>query len=283
MKLFTQASLSADALCLGPHWVYNQGKLARLYPEGVYALSDPATEYHASRKAGQFTHYGDQLQLLAASIEARDGFDAEAWRADWVVGMTDYDGYIDGATFEVLAAQGASPSNSNDLAGASRMGPVLDAGLDEKSAIAAARQQTALTHGDAGVQDAAEFFVRAVFAVQRGESFPDAFQSAAGAGHYDALDVSTHLSAARTADLQDYKQVASTMGLTCHVPEAFPLTLYMALRPGASMRETLSENALAGGDSSARAMLLALLFAARDPVQVTAYANTLGLGQERPA
>lgn len=54
------------------------------------------------------------------------------------------------------------------------------------------------------------------------------------------------------------------MGLTCHFPEAFPLTLYYAIHHGANFAECISKNALAGGDSSARAMLLALLFVARE-------------------
>jgi len=53
MKPFTKAALVADSLNLGPHWIYNQSKLARLYPNGVSSLTDPSSEYHPNRKAGQ--------------------------------------------------------------------------------------------------------------------------------------------------------------------------------------------------------------------------------------
>ncbi len=113
------------------------------------------------------------------------------------------------------------------------------------------------------VADAAEFFVRAVFAVRDGSGFRDAFARAVEEGRYDALDPGAALEAADAADPEDAVGTAKKMGLTCHTPEAFPLTLFFALRPGKGMLDTLSDNALAGGDNSARGMLLALLFAAR--------------------
>ncbi len=49
---FTTASLVANALSLGPHWIYNLSKIARLYPEGVVAFTDPQSDFHPNRKAG---------------------------------------------------------------------------------------------------------------------------------------------------------------------------------------------------------------------------------------
>ena len=71
------------------------------------------------------------------------------------------------------------------------------------------------------------------------------------------------LKSAVASDPEDAVGTAKKMGLTCHTPEAFPLTLFFALRSGKGMLDTLSDNALAGGDNSARGMLLVLLFAAR--------------------
>ena len=56
----------ADALSLGVHWVYNTDvidkKLGRV--EHYY---DPMTSYHTGKKAGDFTHYGDQMMVLLES------------------------------------------------------------------------------------------------------------------------------------------------------------------------------------------------------------------------
>ncbi|MGJ8633507.1 MAG: alpha/beta fold hydrolase [Luteolibacter sp.] len=264
MKIFYRAALVADALSLGPHWVYNQGKLARVYPEGVRIFTDPQSAYHPKRKAGEFTHFGDQMVLLEGSIEKQGGFDAEGWKADWMEGMRGYDGYVDGATRETLAAEGLVASGSDDLSGASRLAPILDLGLSVDDAVAAARAQTGLTHGDLGVSDAAEFFVRAVYALKEGETLYKAFLFAAEEGSYEGLDVAGHLAAVREVLGENFLKVGTNLGLTCHLSEAFPLTLFFALRDGADFESAMSDNGLAGGDTSARAMLLAVLFAARD-------------------
>lgn len=258
---YFQAARAADALSLGPHWVYNQGKLARIYPDGITTPTDPQSSYHPNRKAGQLTHYGDQMVMLKESL-AGQSYDQEKWRRDWVSGMPAFDGYVDGATTETLANDGAAPSSSNDLAGASRLAPILDLDVPPEEKIAAARSQTALTHGDPGVIDAAEFFVRAVLAVEAGASFEAAFQTAADEGSYTSLKARDDLDKAIAAG-PDYLAVGTQMGLTCHLPEAFPLALYFALREGATFQSAVSENGLAGGDTSARSMLFALLFAAR--------------------
>lgn len=261
---YTHAALVADALSLGPHWIYNQSKIARLYPDGVTDFTDPGSQYHPNRKAGQFTHYGDQTAWLGDLLASGEGYDLDRWRRLWTSRMKDYDGFLDGASKDTLATDSLSPSSSNDLAGASRIAPLLDLGLSLDETITAARSQTSLTHGDPGVIDAAEFFVRSVFAIRDGLSISEAFDRAAAEGSYEELDPAAMLNQARQADPDDVMAEAGRLGLTCHNPEAFPLTLYLALLPGSNFRDTISLNGLAGGDTSARAMLLALLFAARD-------------------
>ena len=264
MKKFTRASLVADALCLGPHWIYNQSKIAREYPDGVYKFTDPTSSYHSGKSAGNFTHYGDQTILLADLLEIEGSYELESWRKAWLAGMDKFSGYLDGASKETLVNIGARPSGSNDLAGAARIGPILDLNLNLDEAVVAARSQTALTHGDPDVVDAADFFTRAAYALEGGASMASALERAANEGEYTSLQAAEHLAAANAADAENFLKVATKMGMTCHCPEAFPLSLYFALHHGENFAECMSQNALAGGDSSARAMLLALLFAARD-------------------
>lgn len=263
MKKFLQAVVVSDALSLGSHWIYNQAKIARLYPDGVKTFADPGSAYHPGKSAGDLTHYGQQVMILADSLEKRAGFSPDGWRQDWLEGMKDFSGYMDGASRETIASGGISASPSNDLAGSTRIGPILDLeiSLDEK--ISAAREQTALTHGDIDVIDSAEFIVRAVNAIEGGADFSSAFDQAAAEGNYQSLNAKDSLALARSQG-DDFLAVGQALGLTCHFPEAFPLALYLALRPDATFASAISENALAGGDTSARAMVLAVFFAARD-------------------
>lgn len=263
MSIYLQAATVADALSLGPHWVYNQDKTARLYPEGVFRFSDPVSSYHPNRKAGQLTHYGDQMQLLHESLQRRKGFDSAGWRQDWVQGMTGYDGYLDGASQATLTSEGLESSDSEDLAGASRLAPILDLELGDEEKIAAARSQTELTHGNSVVSDAAEFFVRAALAAEKGSTFTEAFEKARDEGDYAKLAVAEHLRNV-LAKGDEVQKVSNELGLACSTESAFPLALYLLLRPGATFESALSQNALLGGDTSARALLMALLFVARD-------------------
>jgi len=273
--IYLKAALVADALSLGPHWVYNQAKLQRIYPTGIQGYSKPASSYHTTKTAGDLTHYGDQAKLLQQSLKEHGAFDPEHWRNTWLKGMSSYSGYLDGATQQTLANKGLSPSDSNDLAGASRMAPLLDLETDLESSIQSARLQTSLTHGDPQLPDAAEFFIRAAYAVRSGKEISLAFQSAAAEGYYTALPVDQHLEQAMSLMGTDLMKASATIGLTCHLPEAFPLTLFIALQPNLSFLQRISLNGLAGGDTSARAMLLAILFTESNLKEIEEFYNKL--------
>ena len=277
-------SLFADALSLGPHWIYNPGKIARLYPDGIRAYDDPKSEYHSTKKAGDFTHYGDQTFALLRSVAMHGkGWSIGDWKNDWRRWAEASGGYMDGASrrsLESLQAGVDTPSDSNDLAGASRIAPLF-AIFDGDELIRAAREQTALTHGDPQVVDAAEFFVRASEAVMAGASFSDAFDAAILAD-YGSLPAHKWLDLAVSASVGDLQEQANKLGLTCHVPEAFPLTLALALRFEDDALEALSANAMVGGDSAARGLLLGLLLGAKHGVGAfpAVWLDTLNAGGE---
>jgi len=265
MEEFFKTALVADSLSLGAHWVYDQDEIADAFPKGIRKFEIPLAEYHKGKVAGDLTHYGDQAVMLRHSLEKRGGFDAAGWREDWVAAMGEYSGYVDGASRETLKGEGKSPSGSEDLGGAARIAPILDLGLSLGDAIDAGRAQTKLTHGDAAVSDAAEFFTRAAYAVKDGAVFEDALGAAADGGIYRKLDVEDYLEKAMKFRDQPFSKVANKFGQACGVQNAFPLALYFLLRPETDFEKTIGDNAMAGGDSSARGMLIALLYAAEDP------------------
>jgi len=258
--------------------VYSQGELATWYPDGVRVPTDPHSQYHPHRRAGEHTHYGDQTRWLAESIQRAGSFVGDAWRKDWLVGMAGYDGYIDGSMSETVAQAGETPSASNDIAGAARMAPILDLSLSLDDTLQAVREQTGLTHGDPLVVDAAEFFVRAIFLIQKGKGFAEAFRLAAAAGDYESLAASVEVARAEGASTANPLAAVKAFGLTCHTPEAFPAIVYLALLHEGNVAEALSINGLCGGDTAARAMVLAVLFAARE-CTVEASAQTIEEGK----
>lgn len=260
-------SLSADALALGSHWIYNPAKIARLYPAGAHNYDDPRTEYHPGKSAGDFTHYGDQILALLKSVVLRDGFDVAGWRDDWQrFWKNNPPSYRDGATKATLGflERGVdAAADSNDLAGAARIAPVLAALSDKplEARIAAVRAQTALTHCDPATIDAAEFFTRAVDALGSGIPMREALDAAASA-RYRALDARDFLEQAIAAAGLDENTAGEKFGLTCHTPEAFPLTLWFLLRYPDQPLEAIVQNTMAGGDNAARGLLIGLVMGA---------------------
>lgn len=261
---FILPSFFGDALALGPHWIYDLPKIHQLYPAGIRKYDVPRSSYHPGKSAGDFTHYGDQTLLLLESVAAAgENWTPESWRDTWTSWGRTTASYRDGATRETLERLDAGldrGSDSHDLGGASRIAPLFL--LPPDRIVRAAREQTAVTHGDPQVIDAAEFFARAALSLADGVDFDAAFDEAAS-HPYEALPAIDWLAAAREATTGDLAERAEELGIACSISGAFPLTLTLALRYAQDPVAALEANALTGGDSAARGLLLGLLMGAR--------------------
>ncbi|MDQ8185759.1 ADP-ribosylglycohydrolase family protein [Pelagicoccus sp. SDUM812002] len=260
------AAFAVDSYCLGPHWVYDTDKLEEIYPEGIDRLDDPRSEYHPGKGKGDLTHYGDQTLILLESLADSGEPDTGKWMQDWLsFWQNDPQSYLDGATRNVLEAWASEqrfiPSHSHDLAGASRIAPLLSLLAEEPvdRVVQAARDYTASTHGDSLVVDAAEFFTRASFYQREGHKLKSAFSLA-------AVETSEAIEALFRQGLWEPEEGALDMafrfGQNCDVSNALPLTVWLALKYQDDPVKMLEQNALVGGDSAARGMLLAILIAA---------------------
>lgn len=269
-SLFFKAALTADALSCSSHWAYERESIFPLSPvdsANTSSLSDNDREI-SSAAGMRLTHLGEQMIWLRQSLDESGRYDPEQWRAQWLTGMSGYRGHIDAASSFTLEHTGLWPARSDDVGGAARLAPLLDLGLGMEETVRAARCQTALTHGNPGVADAAEFFVRATFAIEEGEDISQSLFLAAASGNYQQLEAGDLLARALSTDPDDLEGTARELGTLGGVREAFPLMLYLAERPKSDFPTIIEENAQVGGETSARSMLLALLFAARDGTSV---------------
>ena len=268
-------SFIGDALALGPHWIYHQKELRQRFGH-IMGYMPPATAYHAGKKAGDFTHYGDQTLLVLRSIAELGHFDlyhfAEVWRAFWEDAETI--SYRDSATKTTLAhlqsgmALESAASASSDLAGAARIAPLFLLNWENDACLfSAARALTAFTHGDPAVIEAAEFFARVTLDVQRGADIPQALEKAASLPHWKAIP-KEWVAAARLSNRSSCSdaEALNDHGLTCHIPDAFTGVCHLLLRHPEAAATALTENINAGGDSAARGMILGLVYGAAFPV-----------------
>ncbi len=268
-------SFIGDALALGPHWIYQQKELRQRFGH-IMGYLPPATAYHAGRKTGDFTHYGDQTLIVLRSIAELGHFNlthfSKVWRAFWEDPTTI--SYRDSATKKTLAhLQSGMPlenaaSASADLAGAARIAPLFLLEWENDARLfSAARALTAFTHGDSAVIETAEFFARLVLDVQRGASISQALEKTARLSHWKAIPMEWITAAQLSSGSPSSDAEAlNDHGLTCHIPDAFTGVCHLLLRHPEAPATALIENINAGGDSAARGMMIGMVYGAAFPV-----------------
>ncbi|MDB6117834.1 MAG: hypothetical protein JWO08_1615 [Verrucomicrobiaceae bacterium] len=256
-----------DALALGPHWMYDRSKIEQKFGR-ISGLNDPATQYHPGKKAGDYTHLGDQMLVLQRSIQIHGGlFDPkdflQSWKAFWTDPATK--SYVDKATRTVLGAMEDGfaakevASSSTEFAGPVRGIPVLVTGLangyDEASLITAMKEQTRLTHRSTEAQDVAAFLARLGSGLAAELDLETALDGALGDSSQFVRDSGRKAEAPRLANVTTGEAVES-LGQTCDSDEALPSSIYILRRHQGSFEEALIENVMAGGDSAARGIFI---------------------------
>ncbi|HVJ46089.1 MAG TPA: ADP-ribosylglycohydrolase family protein [Luteolibacter sp.] len=262
--------LLGDAISLGPHWVYDPQEIADKIgrPEKFH---DPISPYHPGKKAGDLTHYGDQVLVLLGYLTENKSFDlvsyAEAWKAFWENPATI--SCRDGATKTTLAnlSAGLPPEKagapSHDLAGASIIAPLFRVRwADDAALLDACRKIVAFTHNDPDVIDAAEFFARTALAVSRGKTIAESLD-ASGLSLKDG-NLARWFAAAKGSARsgEDDSSVLGEFGLSCNIDGGFSGACHLLLKYPEDPFTALVENAAAGGDSSSRGMPIGMIYGA---------------------
>ncbi|NLZ18216.1 MAG: ADP-ribosylglycohydrolase family protein [Desulfobulbaceae bacterium] len=262
------ASLSADSLALGAHWIYEtkeiDDKIGRV--EGL--LAPLPGSYHPNKGKGDFTHYGDQTLLLLESLVRHQGFQAVRFAEDWRQYMQQYTGYMDKASKATLEnmdkGQGLTEagSRSNDLAGAARIAPLMflyRQNLDRL--LEAVREQTVLTHNNPATLAGADLIARIAWAVLQGTKPAQAAIAEVEKGVQD-IGLDTRLRAALDSAGEDSRAAIRAFGQTCAVDSALPGVVHLVLKYEDDLRSALIENVMAGGDSAARGLAVGLILGA---------------------
>jgi len=257
-----------DALALGVHWIYSSETIMSKYGK-VKDFIDPSnSEYHNNKHKGEQTHYGDQMMLLLESLRDSNNFDAESFSIKWQNLFQDYTGYFDGATKATLAniKNGSlflnAGSESNDLAGAARIAPLVYRYHDDaKMLVKYSREQTLLTHRDPLVVDAAEFFARSAVLILNGESPITAVKKTAK-DHFNNTILDQWVTKGLENRTEDIYIALTTLGLSCHIHHAFPGVIHVIARHEKDLKGALTESVTAGGDNAARSIIAGMILGA---------------------
>jgi ADP-ribosylglycohydrolase len=261
------ASFTADSQALGAHWIYDMDEIASRYGRVERLLPPPPDSFHAGRTKGSFTHYGDQTMVLLRHLAEHGTFDLASFASEWRRSMEEYDGYADEATKHTLRtlAAGASPeeagSDSDDLAGAARIGPLTYLFRDDRNQLErAARSQTAFTHNAVPVVETAAFFARVLWNVLNGKTPTTAIASVLG--EMPGSPIARSVTAGLESVDRETRVATLEFGQQCSVAAALPLTVHLIAKYEGSLRSALVENVSAGGDSAARGMIVGMVLGA---------------------
>ena len=251
-----------DAYSLGGHWVYDTQVLeeAKLDLNGC---NNPLSSYHPTKQKGDFTHYGDQMFWLLQSLVDEGVFSLVDFGDTWHKNMQEYDGYLDGAskhTMEKLAQDRnyfACGSSSSDLSAVSRIFPlILKYHNTPDEMQEAIKLHTILTHMNKDLLQAAYFFSELASLLLNDTEITKAIDASY---KYYGDNILSWTETAKSMLELDAKEAIEKLGASCGVNGAFSSTIYILLKYKDNFADALKENMLAGGESSARGMIIGAL------------------------
>jgi ADP-ribosylglycohydrolase len=282
-------ALAADAACLGVHWLYDPARVAEIEARGGCLFLDPRAEnyagcrgtfVHGMKRAGELSGYGECCALMLRHLAEQGGRLAvpayqDLFRQHFGPGGA-YVGYIDRPTRLTLArllpcagpADFPQPSGVDDdqLPALATLPAVLAAGLargaGEAEVLAEARAAARVTHVEPLAEAAADLAGRLLWRVLAGMALPAAAARAAAEAPPALAEACR---AAVAWGRLDAVAAGQRFGRACPLAQGLPLILHI-LAHAADYAEAVRANALAGGDSCGRAILVGAAFAARDGV-----------------
>ncbi|MBI2353596.1 MAG: ADP-ribosylglycohydrolase family protein [Deltaproteobacteria bacterium] len=263
-----------DAFCLGSHWIYDPAELERRFPGGPQGFEAPAEgHYHAGKRAGEQTHYGDGALLQLRSLIQRGRFDAADFGARFValIESPDYRGYRDhaakGTVANARAFRQAHPgenygyqdgADDDQLATACRLAPVAALHFRDYDYLAVVERATRVCQNN----ERAVAYLKAHAMVLRelftGNDLESAFRQAAQMIAEDGvhgIEVAGGIVAAFNAMDLPVKKATLKFGQSCPLANSFPAAIHCSLHHAGDFAAAVRATAAAGGDSAGRAAM----------------------------
>ena len=264
IKELILTSLVTDAYCLGSHWVYDEKQLNNK-DINWEELNNPLSVWHKGKVAGEFTHYGDQTYWLYEFLQNKETFDENEYLKFWQEKVESYDGYIDGATRGTLEniKNGVSPSgsNSSDLSIIGRITPLLLVSKSKEEFLVNVEKFVKLTHNSEKSVSASIFFAKVLLECLNGNDVINAIEIIKQESN---TTIQAFVEKGLASKAEDTFEVIREFGPACDVAEGFSGIIHL-LSKYTNLKDMLISNAKAGGDSSARGMIAAVIFMVNQP------------------
>lgn len=256
------ASFVADAYSLGAHWVYSQDEIKES-PLDWNNLNSPISPWHTSKQKGEFTHYGDQMSWLYEYILKENEFNQENYIKIWKEHMDFYKGYKDSSTKDTLNnlknnQELPCGAKSHDLSIIGRIPPLLLVCSDEKTFLKNVKDFVGLTHNSEEVLESADFFAKILWLVHLGNPI---IQSITEVKDEYSQTIKNYVNDGLN-NPHDTLESIEEFGSACSVNGGFQGAIYILNKYDDDFKSAITMNAKAGGDSSSRGMIIAMLLVA---------------------
>ncbi len=263
VKDLVLSCLVADAYSLGAHWIYDEKQLKELEVDWN-KLNDAKAIWHKEKKAGDFTHYGDQTLWLYEFLEDKESFDVNEYLEFWRSKIEVYNGYIDGATRETLENinDEVSPtgSSSTDLSIIGRIAPLLLVSNSKEDFLQNVQKFVTCTHNSNEAIVASKFFASLLLEVLDGKGIEESILSLKE--KFDTK-IQSYIYSGVASKTDDTFQTIRDFGPACDISGGFEGVIHLLCKYD-NLKDLLICNARAGGDTSARAMIATMIFIARE-------------------
>lgn len=262
------ATLAADSYCLGSHWVYDADELKNLKLDWE-VLNAPHVAWHEGKAKGDFTHYGDQILILNDFLKDKNTFNVTEYMTYWKEKMQTFKGYIDGSTKDTLSNLAHDlnipcGSNSVDMSVIGRIVPLLKVSRTNDEFIENTKLLAQATHNNEDVLEAMHFFSHLLLKVLEGHSIQE---SIIKLKEHAPLKIQAYINTGIASKEKETFEAISAFGSACPTEFSFPSIIHILFKYD-DYKEALIQNAKAGGDSSARAMVIAYLMTAQHSIEI---------------
>jgi ADP-ribosylglycohydrolase len=267
-----------DAFCLGSHWIYNLSELETAFPGGVQGFEEPRDgHYHAGKKPGDQTHYGEGALIMLESVAGLGHFDPTDFlrRFEAKFGSEEYRGYCDKATRGTLdnlrvwrdehpGAPDLDAQNGADddqLATASRLASVVAAQFRDPDLATVAERATRVCQNN----ERAVVYMQANALILRDLLAGRDLHSALHRTEEEIVrldprrgaEVRRKIAAGMAASLKPVQTaIVDEFGQSCPLASSFPSCIQAAVKHWDSFETAILHNARAGGDNAGRAAML---------------------------
>jgi len=266
------AAFSADAYLLGSHWIYDETKLQNL-PIDWEQLNAPQAMWHKEKSSGDFTHYGDQTFFLLEYITQNKIFNKEDFYTFWHDKMSSYKGYIDAATRGALEN---IASSSSELSICGRFSPLLINAKNKKAFLSSVYELVTVTHNSTLAKTASEFFAQLLWESRENQDIKGTIQKLKSS--YPTL--LTWIDEGVSSKDKDTFTTIRDFGPACGIDGGFAGVIHL-LSLEDDFTTLMQKNAKAGGDSSARGMVVAMILGTQDSFKLNeAWTNNINLIKE---